>query len=1653
MMKGMVMRKELYTFSEIYKKVSIEFDELLTSQLLNKVNQVYNTQVQDILFTALARTLKEVHGNDTSNIKLESYGRADLFPNVDIRRTVGWFTTMYPQEISINLVETKQLVRRIKDLGIDYDMKYGIHSEQLPEILFNYIGQVDNGKGEDWSVVSIDNLEPNHPIIDNDLLTITGGVFHRKLNFEFSGYIQDIEKIAQSFKKFLTLLVQGLCEYTRTYLTSDDLIFPLLQSDLDELQKDEEIEGIFAANSLQQGFIYQSFSNDSNDDAYICSYMFDYEQRIDPLLYKKAWEMAQKKYPTLRLALNSNYGELLQIIYKQKNLDFEFLNGVSTPEVVEEERKIPFDLSKGGLLRVKLIQHSVSSFTCLITVHHSILDGWSNPLLINFVNETYNSLFDKKNIIEEKDEAYLEAQNYLYEHRGQSDLFWDNQLQEVSHPDLNGLFIPERHTIKLEEVKRIEQPEDSIFKIGGETFKQLGQYSKENGLTLNIIAQYAWHKVLSVYGNTQDTTVGVINAGRNLPIKHIEQSVGLYITTLPVHFVHTEKSLLSQLNSLQDLNNDCMMHNNISPDKLQKDGGRLFDSLFVYENYPLPKAEAVSHKIWVSHFDSVEKLDYPLSIIISEGSEELQIRLKFAAEIFSSTAIQQIFSLWENIIEQIVNKSSALEYVKETPKFSISHYPQDTITSIFEEKVGKLPQNIALKFETKKYTFFELNSWANRVAHTLIEDFGVKHGDRVPLLLEKSDKMIIAILAILKIGAVYVPMSPQYPKNRQEYIKKQVLANLVIDEEFMEQDFSKKAENLSVRVSPKDLAYIIFTSGTTGTPKGVMVEHRNFIEYLKNILEAIRKNGTQDIEFGCIAEYVFDIFGTEIFGQLLRGKCINLFAGTPEEFPEFMRTHNVTTLQSTPGKIDYLFQDNVSEILLKSSLSTVMVGGEKMNSSFADKLKNINLINIYGPTEGTVWTAMKKVESNFSDIGTPFSNYFHLVLDKNHRILPKGAIGELYVGGPQLSRGYYGRKDLTEQAFIENPYNSSGLEEYQRIYKTGDIVRVLPNDDLELLGRNDFQVKIRGFRIELGEVESAVLKISGINRALALALGKEDSKYIGVYYQSSEEIKRESIEEAISQYLPDYMIPSGYQHVVEFPLTINGKIDRNKLPQIRYENYVEFKKPETEFERKVLNMVSGILGIEDKEISVLENFFRIGGDSIKVVKLISLIKQELNSKITVKEIFEAKTIRKIAEILEENNNKSKSTEGRLIVTKQEFLSVQDQKLSVGQKTYRQLPVNSYSNVKIAFRLKEGIDEKRLAKAIIRVVQHQEILRTKIFDNYQVVDDGNLAITHNNVNRSDYFAHRFDLTKEIPIKANIYEGIFTCVIDHVAFDGWSTSLFLSEIESAYFEKGLPNLPFQFKDFSKCQSEFLSSSKKSKQIEFWKEKLSEYMPIKFGDKKESKNKSVGGGDEYLHLDNHLYQRIIDITKEGEHTLHDILLGTFYLLLKKISGDEIVSIAIPTVNRSVEGTENLIGSFINQFLLPMRVSGDDTVELFLNRLSETVLAAQDNQDIPLETVIQELGIKLGGNSVYFGIQGFKGEALKNSQIFEPISEMNQQSVKDAFCDLTIFVWGQDINFNYNSREFSEERIEEIKRIYEDVLKKIVNNFDYKIKDIIRD
>ncbi|VDG18051.1 non-ribosomal peptide synthetase NpsA [Lactobacillus plantarum WCFS1] [Lactiplantibacillus mudanjiangensis] len=1643
---------ELHGFNDKFKVThtlqtrTVALNKQLTVQLLKQVNRVYHTQVNDVLLTALARALKSVIGEDTSYVKLESHGRAEIADNINIHRTVGWFTAIYPQQIETDLTATKQLTHQVKDYGIGYGERYGLHDQDLPGITFNYLGQLDNGVESEWSLVSRD-LGTESTAKLHDFLTINGGVINQKLTFTVTGNMVGLDRVATQYEADLSELITTLANNKRTYLTSDDVQNIVTQSQLDQLQADQELVTVVPANSLQAGFVYQALNNESHDDAYICSYIFDYGQVVDVDKYRQAWAKAQEKYPSLRLALNADYETILQVVPKQGRLDFKLETTASVDEVVKAERLVPFDLSKGNLFRIRLVKRDEQHYTCVLTNHHAISDGWSNPVLLNFVHTMYAKLCHGESITVNQDQAYITSQKYLANTAHDADRYWKTYLGNVSHPDLAGLFKAESHAIKLEEVKRITQPRNQSYKIDGQLYQQLQAFSKQQGLTVNIIAQYAWHKLLSVYGGVQNTTIGVVNAGRNLPVDGIEDSVGLYIRTLPIQFNHTDETPIEQLHHLQDINNDCMMHNNVSLASLQPNGTRLFDTLFVYENYPITDDRAEADDLQLRNFRAQEKLDYPLTIMLDEANGRLNIQLKYAGEIFSDVVIDQLFDFMKRLIEQMTSGVKQFTYVDQIPSFGIDYYPKDTIVSVFEQQVMAHPERIALNFGDLHYRFDELNAKANQVAHTLVTKYDIKPGDRIPLLLPKTEKTIVAILAILKAGGTYVPMAMTFPHERIKYITEKVAAKLTVDETFMAQTFSDDTSNLNVEITPNTLAYIIFTSGTTGRPKGVMVEHRNFIIYLKDIIAAIKRTGTDDIDFGCIAEYVFDIFGTETLGQLLRGKAINLFAGAPEEFPQFMATHHVTALQSTPGKISYMFQDN-DQAILATDLTTIMVGGEKMNEAFAKRFTSINLINIYGPTEGTVWTSMKRVTDNYSNIGQPFPNYTHLILDQHQRLLPQGAVGELYVSGPQLSRGYYGQPELTKKAFLDNPYNDTGLKEYSRLYKTGDIVRVLPNHEFELIGRNDFQVKIRGFRIELGEIESAMLRVPGIKQVLALALGKAGSKYLGVYYVSDQEIARVDIEKVISQYLTDYMMPAGYQHVTEFPLTINGKIDRRVLPEIAYDNDVKYVAPKNAVEQLVQQQICDLLGLDVEKVSMLESFFAIGGDSIKVIKLISMLKLTFNKKLTIKSIFDAKTIQAIAEAVQTEQSQTKTP--HLQVTKQNFETPQTQVLSEAQIEDQQQVANSYTNVKMAFKLQPGVDEKQLTTAVIKEVQRQTVLRTKVFETYQLVDETGLVVTHEAINRNQYFAHVFDLQHEIPIKVNIYDGEFTCVIDHIAFDGWSTAIFLEEIQAFYDGKSLPQLPYEYRDFAKCQREFLNSSQSQTQLEYWQNEFKDFEELRLPMDSVNGVGAKAGSDVYLNLDDTFYAKLLHVVKVKETTVHNVLLSAYYLMLAKISGQQSISIAIPTVDRNVQGVEQLVGLFINQFLLTIKLNPDQTVGQLIKTINDKLIAAQNNQDVPLKQVLDYLEMPITGNKAYFGIQGFKGEALKQSSLFTAISDMNQQVEKDAFTDLAIFVWGQTIDLNYAKALFKPETVQQFANDYRTILEQMVENMDTKIWDL---
>ncbi|MCW6660149.1 condensation domain-containing protein [Aerococcaceae bacterium NML191292] len=1609
----------------------IKFDERLTSRILGQIGATYNTSIDIVLLTVLARTMSCVIDEDEFHVTLEHHGRSHNNNNIDISRTVGWFTTMYPQKVSTCLVKTKRYVYENKGKEMAYAIKYGLNSEKMPAISFNYLGSVNNlnKKTTCWQIVEDNAIESPKGL--DSLLSINSWIINGELNIDFSGNIRNIQEVVIKYEEELNFLVKEIENLRRTYLTVEDLspCVPLSQEDLDKLQKDVELEGIFCASDAQKGMIY-SLLNDNFNDEYICSLKISYSGKMNINTYRKSWELALQKYPALRISFNWEYGRILQVIPKYKNLNWKMLYNRKCSDVLLEERSTKFDFVEGNLIKVSVIEYPNYKYVCIVTLHHSIMDGWSNSILLDFIHKTYATLEAGKVLNENSDRAYLEAQSYLSSYLDST----TDSLEKIVHPDLGGLFKEEVRGIRLEEINVIEKIGSEEIFIEGEDYSFLADFIKKEELTYSVMVQYAWHKVLSIYGGITNTTVGVVNAGRNIPVEGVEDSIGLYIRTIPIQMEHKEQLIIDQLKELQKLNtiNIDGIKNNIK--YVDEHGNRAFSTIYVYENFPVAE-NRIGCKIGdliLEDFSGVEKTDYPCVLTAYESNQRLVVKLTYDESLFAIDRIKDLMKLMKRIIMGIPQERNDYGDWLEPLE---SQYKETTMVDMFEEAVQKYPKNIALKFRGYSCTYEELNECANIIANSLINDFGISVGDRVSIQLERNMKMIHVVLGILKAGAVYVPIRPDCPKERSAYICKKVNSSITIDNEFFEKMKHIDKRNPQIVVKPDYLAYVMFTSGTTGYPKGVMVEHRHFVSYIDSLFKSLNEMGHGDVDLACISDYAFDIFGTEVFGQLFRGKTVHLFSGIPEEFPTFIESSSVTGLQGTPSKIEYLISID-EDVISYSHIKVLLVGGERMNAGFLEKFKHLTIINIYGPTEGTVWTSLKKVQNNLSVIGVPFAGYWHMIMDDYGRLLPSGAVGELCISGPQLSRGYYGDKDLTDKSFVVNPYNLKHLEAYNLLYKTGDLARILPNGELELLGRRDFQVKIRGFRIELGEIESVMLEIPQIKQTLAVVFkDKKGTEHIGVYYTSNGQIAGSEIYKILDLYLPNYMIPSAVNEIKHFPLTVNGKIDRNKLPNFKIVDN-EIVAPSNEIEGNLIRIFANLLDLNKEVVSATANFFKIGGDSTKVIQLIKTIKDIYSVDVTVKDIFIHKTVRNIAELV---SIKNKSLSKDHFIQCYEKNENNEYPLSFAQKNYLTRPMSTYNNVKIDFKIKKHIDVDRLVRSVRKVVERHEVLRTKIYRTHQKIEDVELEITCNKIDKQQYLSHQFKLDQEIPIKVNIYANEFTCVIDHIAFDGWSTHIFLKEIEDVYEGKNMQELPYQYKDYSIEQNNFLSTNKANLEIEYWKGEFKKYSPHRILEHKEAYKGGVVGADIHINIETGMYEKIKAISKEESVTLHNLLLAVFYLTLSRVSGQSAVSIVIPTYNRNQPGSEKLIGLFINQMLLPMTDIVLDDKFSFVRRVHHAVIEGQDYQELPFEYLIDKCELEYKGEKIYFGVQGFKSDALKKSNLFESASHMNQPTQKDAFCDLTLFVWGRTLNFNYNCQKFDESFIKKISAEYMEVLKEI--------------
>jgi amino acid adenylation domain-containing protein/non-ribosomal peptide synthase protein (TIGR01720 family)/FkbM family methyltransferase len=1153
-----------------------ELGKKLTDELLHNCSQAYHTEVNDLLLTALAYALKDVSELGVHGVTLEGHGRELIDSQIDHSHTVGWFTTMYPVRLELqrdyagSIRHIKESLREIPQKGIGFGALRMVHPGEekvvLPAISFNYLGQFEASQSGEWELSGEGSgLNQGAGNVGENVITINGIVTQGVLRFGITtrlGAAQTI-KLSNALRTHLEEIIAHCGKQRPGFTPSDFKGVRISQDLLDKVseiahQSGNEIEGIYAANSLQQGFIYHAIS-EPQDDAYRVQQLYDYEESLDVAAYLKAWESCINQYPILRTGFNWEE-DIIQIIYKRGRLEHEFhdLSGLdessrnaSIQQIQQQDRSRGFDLSSPTQMRLHILKHRADYYTVLKSDHHSISDGWSVPILLAHVHQYYSQHRGGERVELKPDTAYQQSQRYIQEHRDEIVAYWEEALSQVEGTnDISSLL---SEPIDVNNYREVSSPQSEVLQVSGDRYRLLKELSHREGVTINVIVQFLWHKLLQVYSNSSRTVVGTTVSGRDLPIPGIEDSVGLYINTLPLVIDWSEeRTILSQLHHIQDRVSAMSTHSFASLSRLQKDGDRLFHSLFVFENYPLDWMRESTIKVTLR--DSIEKANYPLCVEVHERNNNLLIKLRYDTSCMDSQKAKSHMNRIDGILGEVLLNPNQLhsqicllssaeftQVVEQWNRTEKSYRKETTLQQLFYEQVARSPESVALVYGNSRMSYGALNDRSNRLARRIRREYASRNGHElqpgtlISLCLDRSLDTIIGILAVLKAGGAYVPLDPCYPQDRIDYLLSDTGCLLVLSHQQVIDsgsvvlpheklllididDESESSENLETYSNSKDLAYVIYTSGTTGRPKGVMVEHHSVVR-LFNVTEAKFKFDSSDV-WSLFHSYVFDFSVWEIWGALCYGGRLVVISDDQVKdtfsFFELCRNEGVTVLNQTPSSF-YRFLDQAlyNEGPADLSLRYIIFGGEVLNTEqirswWSYALNNnldTRLINMYGITETTVHVTFKELCDEFPNfnIGKPLEDLKAYILDTHGQPLPVGVVGELYIGGDGVARGYLNNAILTDKRFILNPFEvPQGDRMASRLYRTGDLAKWCADGSLEYFGRNDDQIKIRGYRIELGEVEHAMLKLDGIRQASVLCRERQTdfgvNKYLVGYY-------------------------------------------------------------------------------------------------------------------------------------------------------------------------------------------------------------------------------------------------------------------------------------------------------------------------------------------------------------------------------------------------------------------------------------------------------------------------------------------------------------------------------------------------------------------------
>ncbi|MEH2532306.1 amino acid adenylation domain-containing protein/non-ribosomal peptide synthase protein (TIGR01720 family) [Bradyrhizobium sp. AZCC 1614] len=1274
-------------------EVLLTFERELTQRLLTDAPSAYRTQINDLLLASLARAVWQWSGQDDVLVELEGHGREDLFGDLDISRTVGWFTTAFPVRLAggsqnpSSLIKTvKEELRGIPGRGLGYGLLRYLGSEEQraaladiaePKLVFNYLGQIDGGVDDDAALFAMAS-ESAGPSRDESSplrrwLSVNGTVRDGQLRLSFGfgrkRYRREtVERLAGLYDVALCELVDhctsGACGVT----PSDVALSGLGQADLDSLELDwREIEDIYPLSPMQQGMLFHAM-HDGESGLYVNQVAAEV-RGLDAGKLHRAWQAVSDRHAVLRTGFvwRDLAGSPQQIVYRRAEVpfveeDWRARAAASEPSQLEaalgevslRERVEGFDLSKPPLQRVRLIRLGEDRHWLIWTHHHILLDGWSSARLIAEVMQ-----HNGDGRLPALQRRYRDYIGWLQSRDSDaSAAFWRNVMAKLEEPS----FLAGGST----EHADAESPGHGMLalELDVAATERLQQFAARERVTLNTLVQAAWAQLLRQYTGQGTVCFGVTVSGRPPELAGAEDMVGLFINTLPVvDDVGPQQKVGAWLRELQDRNLTLREYGWTPLYEIQRLAGRpgrpLFDSILVFENYPVDHAlMGKDGQIRVGETRLVETSNYPL--FASVGLDKrLRLVFNYQRRHFDEAQIARLQRAFVQLMEalsvdadrpvgMIAASDPADDALLSRANDTRRDAPRRGIVEQFEAQVGQSPDAIALVFGDAELSYRALNARANRLARRL-RDHGVGTDVVVGLALERGVKMMVALLAVLKAGGAYLPLDPDYPAERLAHMLSDSGAALVLTQRLLLEQFAPVLKetgaeawlldekedgeggdggNLDVVVHPESLAYVIYTSGSTGLPKGVMVRHDAVTNFLATMAD--RPGLTREDRVLGLTSLSFDIAVLELWLPLTLGACVVLAdraaAHDPARLKAIVAKQGVTMIQATPSTWRMLLDHDDGELLPPSC--RVLCGGEALAPDLARRLvaQAGEVWNLYGPTETTVWSARHRLDAQDDRpvLGGPIGNTTLHILDNDLNLAPVGVAGELYIGGAGLARGYWRRGALSAERFIPDPFGPPGA----RLYRTGDVARWRADGVIEYIGRADHQVKIRGFRIELGEIEARLLEQAGVRSAAVVAREIGAARQLVGYVSGAASLDGTTLKTALSSLLPDYMAPARIVVLDRLPLTPNGKIDRKALPAPdQLAALAEHVAPRTPVEAALAAIWADLLRRPD--IGVTDNFFELGGDSIISLQMVSRARREGVS-IEPRDVFRHQTIEALA---------------------------------------------------------------------------------------------------------------------------------------------------------------------------------------------------------------------------------------------------------------------------------------------------------------------------------------------------------------------------------------------------------------------------------------